>query len=260
MTGRPDAPTPGLTVVSLVTDDVLHAMSRGTLDAQLRPGEVEWVTVRANERGWNAATALNAGIARAQAPWVVCAHQDVLFPRGWWERTHAQLAAWRGPLGVAGLVGVTEAGEFRGHVLDPHGHRRWGPLPAPVASLDEHVLVLPAAGPRFDPATPGFHCYGTDIARRARADGLDAIAIDAPVVHLSGGRLDNGFAVASRWLLDKWGAQSGGVIATPAALLSDPGRASSHRRLGARWRRRRSRRRSACRCTAIGGGESDAAR
>ena len=208
--------------------------------------------MNANGNGWNAATGLNAGLDAARGAWVVCAHQDVLFPGGWWPRARSQLLAWPRPVGAAGLVGTRSDGAFRGHVLDPHGHRRWLPLPAEVASLDEHLIVVRAdAGLRFDPATPGFHCYGTDIARKGRASGLATIALDAPVIHLSGGRLDPSFDEASAWLLGKWGASAGGVLHTPAALLADAG-VGARARLWARWRRRRSRRRSACRCATIG--------
>ena len=191
----------------------MYRVSRSTLAAQLEPSSVQWLPAKPDEMGWTAARALNAGVNAALGRWVVCAHQDVLFPHGWWDRTVRQLEAAPQRTAVAGPVGTTSDGAFRGHVLDPHGHRRWLPLPAEIVSLDEHLLILRrSAGLRFDPATPGFHCFGTDIALTARDRGLAAVALDAPVVHLSGGRIDDAYDEAARWLLDKWGPALGYVI------------------------------------------------
>ncbi|MFU8829927.1 MAG: hypothetical protein ACNA8P_10915, partial [Phycisphaerales bacterium] len=153
-------------------------------------------------------------------------HQDVLFPAGWLRTVKTQLQLLPDNAAIVGLVGCTRKGCFRGHVIDPHGHAYWGPLPTRVTSLDEHVLLVrPNIGLRFDESIPHFHCYGTDIVLAAEAAGYTAHAVDAPVVHLSGGQLDASFDESAKVLLDKWGKSMGGVIPTCAKLLSTPDRA-----------------------------------
>lgn len=236
-----------VSVVTLVSDEALYQQSRGTLAEQLDADCVQWLAVRPNALGWNAAQALNHAISAAVSPWIVCAHQDVLFPAGWWSCVTRALRAWPGRVAVAGLVGVRADGHFVGHVLDPHGHCRWLPLPSAVCSIDEHVIILHReAGLRFDVANPGFHCYGTDIALTARSRGWDVIVIDAPVVHMSGGKLDSSFERAAAWLLTKWGATLGHVIPTCATTIEARRWTNVFRRLRVRWNRRRSRRARSC--------------
>lgn len=212
---------PTLSVVTLVNRDELYSVMRESLAEQHAPSDIEWLPIHADARSLNAAQGLNDGINRATGRWIICAHQDVLFPEGWWKLAQQQLDSWEGDIGVAGLVGVNRMGQFKGHVLDPHGHCLWRPLPTRVASIDEHVVILPGDTQlRFDEANPGFHCYATDIALSARAGGLDAIVIGAPVVHLSGGNADASFDRCAQWLLRKWGPACGGVIPTCCGVLS----------------------------------------
>lgn len=215
------ASRPTLSVATLVNKDDLYRVMRASLAEQLPAHEIQWLPVNADARSLNAAQGLNDAINRATGRWIICVHQDVVFPDGWWRLAEHHLNAWPAPIGVAGLVGVTRGGGIRGHVLDPHGHCLWKPLPARVASLDEHLLILPGdTALRFDESNPGFHCYATDIAFTARSVGLDSIVIDAPVVHLSGGKLDDAFYRSAAWLLKKWGAASAGVIPTCCGVLS----------------------------------------
>lgn len=211
--------TPHVSCVTLVTDESLYQTSVGTLVEQFPAGAVQVIPVYANQLGMNAAQGLNHGIEQACAEWVICMHQDVLIPDGWWNRVQVELAKYKAPgkVAVIGLVGATRRGELVGHILDPHGHGRWGRLPTEVVSIDEHVIVVRKDSPvRFDPANPGFHVYGTDIAMQARQHGCQTIVIDAPVVHLSGGEIDPMFASASQWLLSKWGPTVHGVLPSPA--------------------------------------------
>jgi len=84
------------------------------------------------------------------------------------------------------------------------------------------VLILRRdAGLRFDPSISHFHFYGTDICLQAQDRGLDAIAIDAPVVHLSGGFCDPSFDTSAQELLSKWKKPTGTVIPTCSRLLFD---------------------------------------
>lgn len=243
---------PKLSLVTLVNDERMYAVCKATLAAQHPETELQWIAVRADARGWNAAQGLNAGLDEATAKFIVCVHQDVLFPNGWWERARAALEERPAPFGVAGLVGMTEAGAFAGHVLDPHGHHRWGSGPQSVISLDEHLLIVDRdSGLRFDPSIPGFHCYGTDIAVQALDKGFDVVAIDAPVVHLSGGTLDRRYHEAATALLAKWGDRFNGVIPTAASVVQDRRSGNWWRRLRVRYERRMSRAQRICKCTGI---------
>ena len=233
---------PTLSVVTLVNRAELYNVMRESLAEQFEPEDIQWLPIDADARSLNAAQGLNDGINRATGRWIICAHQDVLFPEGWWRLAAPQLESWPGNLGVAGLVGVTRKGQYRGHVLDPHGHCLWNPTPARVVSLDEHVLILPGGTElRFDEANPGFHCYATDIAFSARAIGLDSIVIGAPVIHLSGGNIDPAFGRCSRWLLGKWGHTCGGVIPTCCGVFSSRKLRSLFREARARLTMRASR-------------------
>lgn len=210
-------------VVTMVNDDELYALSKETLNEQHGLGEVQWLPVWPDQIGCGATTALNTGIEQAQADWVVLAHQDVLYPAGWWGRVKAQLDAYTSELvGVAGLVGIDRQGHHHGHVLDAHGHLWSECLPRRVVGLDEHVLIVrKSSGLRFDPDLPGFHCYGTDICLEARRQGFAAITLDAPVIHLSPGKIDDSYFVTSDWMLKKWRPVTGAVIPTPAWVIYD---------------------------------------
>ncbi len=234
--------SPLFSVVTLVNDPMQYMRMRAGLAAQHEAEAIQWIPIDADGKGWNAAAALNHGLEQAEGEWVVCAHQDVLFPEGWWGRVLEQIEHWKQhahhPLGVVGLMGVTRWGRFRGAVSDPHGDGHWAPLPARVASVDEHVIIIRReSGLRFDPATPGFHGYGTDIARESACRGLAVIAIDAPVIHLSGGTLDEHFHASGRWLLRKWNCS---LLPTCAAVLEDRSWRTILRSALVRFNRRRS--------------------
>ena len=218
--------TQGISIVTLVNDESLYACSK---EAALRAAArvqvpIETIAVDCAPEGWNAARGLNHGLERARFRWALCIHQDVLLPADWFARAIDQLAQCRRRDGrepaVVGTVGTTVSGRFLGAVQDPNGIARWGRPPARVASLDEHlILVDRSSGMQFDRRVPGFHCYGTDLALQARHAGRSAQVIDAPVVHLSSGRIDESFRESARWMLRKWGRLFDGVIPTPATTL-----------------------------------------
>lgn len=218
--------TQGVSIVTLVNDPSLYECAReaALLAADRVQVPVETIPVDCAPEGWNAARGLNHGLERAKHRWALCIHQDVLLPRDWFARAIDQLARCRRRDGrepaVAGTVGTTVSGRFIGSVRDPNGICAWGRAPAAVASLDEHlILVDRSSGMRFDHRVPGFHCYGTDLALQARQAGRPAQVIDAPVVHLSTGRIDTSFLEAERWMLRRWGRLYDGVIPTPARTL-----------------------------------------
>ncbi|MBL8753159.1 MAG: hypothetical protein JNK15_07645 [Planctomycetes bacterium] len=227
--------------LSLVNDRAQFADCQASLRAIAQPFP-EWLMVEPNQRGWNAAQGLNHGLDRLPAEWVVCVHQDVKFPADFWTRLQAGLAQLPAHAAVAGVVGCEASGQYRGHIVDPNGHCYWPALPAPVLTLDEVLLaVRKSSGLRFSPEVPGFHCYGADLCLQAAARGLGVYAIDAPLVHLSTGRIDAAFEQASRWLLEKWGTTHGHVLPTPALLLQDEAKARLWKRVLQRLRRRKDR-------------------
>lgn len=240
--------SPSIALVTLVNDRTQFAACQQSLRRQA--GELPpWVAVQPNPRGWNAAQGLNHGLDQVAADWVLCVHQDLLFPDGWLARLRQQLQRLPEDVAVVGLVGTEASGRFRGHVLDPNGHCYWPSLPHAVLTVDEHVIGLrSSAGLRFDPAVPGFHCYGADLCLEARRRGLRVMAVDAPLLHLSTGRVDAAYDESARWLLEKWGRQFGWVLPTPAIIVQDERRAGWLRRTLLRWRRRRDRlaRNAAC--------------
>jgi hypothetical protein len=83
----------GLSVVTLLNNDAVYRRSRRTLEKQEKSGFFSFIPVEADKRGWNAATALNHGIDEAKTEWVICAHQDVLFPISWLEKLMSELSS-----------------------------------------------------------------------------------------------------------------------------------------------------------------------
>lgn len=230
-----------IALVTLVNDRAQFEACQASLRAQAEPFP-QWLMVKPNERGWNAAQGLNSGIDSLAADWIVCVHQDVLFPAGFWARFTAALDKLPADVAVAGIVGCERSGRFRGHIVDPNGHCYWPSLPSAVLAVDEVMIALrKATGLRFNPEVPGFHCYGADLCFAADRAGLRIVAIDAPLVHLSTGKLDASYEKASQWLLAKWGERYGHVLPMPTIVVQHEGRASWWRRLVIRWRRRRDR-------------------
>jgi hypothetical protein len=236
-----------VSLLTLVNDRAQFDACQTSLRASAEPFP-EWRMVEPNRHGWNAAQGLNHGLDEltaaggGAADWVVCVHQDVLFPPGFWPRFVAALDALPADVALAGLVGCESSGRYRGHIVDPNGHCFWPPVPARVLTLDEVLIaVRTASGLRFDAETPGFHCYGADLCCQAAARGLSTMVIDTPVVHLSTGKLDASYERASQWLLDKWGARHGHVLPTPTLLLQDVAKSRTWRRLLHRFRRRQDR-------------------
>jgi len=241
---------PTIAFLTLVNDRVQFDACQASLrqDAQPFP---EWLAVEPNKNGWNAAQGLNHGLDRLDAEWIVCVHQDVVFPRGFWKRLGAALAQLAPDVALAGLVGCERSGRYRGHIVDPNGHCYWPSLPHDVAALDEVLIaVRRSSGLRFCEDVPGFHCYGADLCFEAAARGLRVVAIDAPLLHLSTGKVDASYDRAAAWLLAKWGPRLGWILPMPAVLVKDDARSTWWRRLWVRYHQRvdrRSRNLTACR-------------
>lgn len=172
-----------------------------------RSGAHEWLLVEntGNSRYESISRLYREAAAGARNDLLFFVHQDVLLPEGWERRMFAalrELEAKDPKWGVIGAVGALppipgSSKQLRGHWCDPSGYYRLGPLPAEVDSLDEQWLGLrKSRGIHFDPAMPGFHCYGIDISLAARDRGLKSYAIDAFVWHKH--RDSNGYLVTRR--------------------------------------------------------------
>ena len=162
----------------------------------------------------SAAVAYNRAIDACDTPYVACVHQDVYLPDGWMTRVLRSLA-WLSDAdpkwAVAGVIGVNAAGTLLGRCWSNGLGREIAgtsqSLPAPIASLDEIVLIIRVeSGIRFDESLPGFHLYGTDITQQALRTNRHAYVIDAPVIHnsLPITSLDESFRTCYRVMQQKW--------------------------------------------------------
>jgi SAM-dependent methyltransferase len=222
-----DAADEPLSFVACVSDEaLLHANLLCSPGLRERPGH-EVLLLRGCG---SAAEGLNRGLELARHRLVVCLHQDVYLPAGW-ARCFVQ--QWRlaeqrfGPVGVAGVYGVTRQGAAvarAGHVVDRDRLLRGKPaLPTSVETLDELLLAVPKETPlRFDPGL-GFHLYGADLCLVARQRGLATVALDAVCLHNSPHvELPPVFDASARRLAARWEAQL--PIATSCALIGRGGR------------------------------------
>lgn len=210
-----------LTIITLVNNQELYSKSKKSIQRQAEGIILDFLPIEADSKGWNAATALNYGIQKAKSEWVVCSHQDVIFPDKWLQKSISEIDALKDGVVIIGLVGVRSNGKLAGHVKDPHGHWKWKPMPVPVISIDEHVILIRKnSNIHFDNNNPGFHCYGTDITLTALKNGHEAVVMDNPVVHLSKGKIDEQFVVSSEWLLNKWGKSMNYFIPTCAGIIN----------------------------------------
>lgn len=181
---------------------------RSSFQEEQRTGKAELIPVDNASNSLSAPAALNQGRKKAMGKIIVFCHQDVIFPQKWIEKLFEQISIvekthkkW----GVLGTFGVAKNGMFAGHIIDPSGHFYCLPLPAEVQSLDEHCLIIKRdSGLCFDENLGGFHMYGADICVQALAKGLSNFAIDAPVQHLSSGKVDGNFVEATDRLYLKW--------------------------------------------------------
>ncbi len=209
-----------LSISTLVNKEDMYARMRASLERQGDGVALQFIPLHADAEGWNATTGLNRGLELAEAEWVVCVHQDVIFPPGWLASFIAAAEAAGPSTAILGVVGCRDDGSYAGHIKDPHGHLRWGPLPSPVVSVDEvFIAVRKSSGLGFDAENPQFLFYGADICLQARERKLEALVIDAPLIHLSPGRRDTDFGLAAAWLLRKWGSRYSQVIPTTTMLV-----------------------------------------
>jgi hypothetical protein len=161
----------------------------------------------------SAGAAFASAFAESAADVLILAHQDVYLPAGFLTGLRAELARletldpeWA----VAGVIGLDATGGLTGRTWSSGLRQVLGQkvqAPEPVVTLDELLLVVRrGADVAFDPELPGFHLYAGDIVQAARAQGLGAYVVDAPVIHHSRPvvRLDAGYRRAYRHMQKKW--------------------------------------------------------
>jgi hypothetical protein len=144
---------------------------------------------------------------------VIFAHQDIYFPAGWFDwlaEAMGAIARVDPDWAVIGAFGADAEGKAVGHIYDRCMQGVIGqPFGAPrkVSVLDEIVIVVRSgAGVNFDPALPGFHMYGTDIALTAARAGRGVYVANLPLVHNSRSidTLDRHFRAAWSFVDGKW--------------------------------------------------------
>lgn len=184
------------------------------------PEEVELITLdnENNKRFTSASEALNYGIKKARNDIVICAHEDLIFRKEWFETFITQecrLKDW----GVLGIVG-------RGFDT----HIEWGTnydVPFKVNTLDECCIILNRKNDIwFDEKTfTGWHCYGVDFCLQAYNKGLGVYVVNGPATHTKRG---GDYLHSNDWheklkssqelLREKW-KDSFPIIATTTGIL-----------------------------------------
>lgn len=140
-----------------------------------------------------------------------------------WEQYEKALTLTEHKLGVMGVYGVFETPDNAnqvGKVCDrDYLLLQDANLPHPVSSLDEIALIVPRQTPlRFDTSV-GFHLYGTDICLTAARQGLESVAIDAPLFHNSrqGASLPAAYHQSEQIIKSKWAGHL--PITTPCSVI-----------------------------------------
>jgi glycosyltransferase involved in cell wall biosynthesis len=161
----------------------------------------------------NASSAYNEGLAKSTGDVVVFAHQDVYLPPGWdaqLRKNILQLTKKDPQWGVAGLYGMTHAGQDVGYVYSTGLKRFIGEpfeKPITVSNLDEMLLIIRRDSQlHFDESLQGFHLYGVDICLEAETMGMNNYIIPCFAVHNSNGIkwLPFGFWRAYIYMQNKW--------------------------------------------------------
>lgn len=147
----------------------------------------------------SAAEALNYGGRQAKGKYIMFAHQDVILCSNSWLKDAEKILDSIPNLGIAGTVGVCEAGDTVAERLlnvIRHGSNKrliGNPIIEPelVQTLDEQLLVIPKdifQRYAFDDKTcDNWHLYGVDYCLTVGELGLGVYAIPLFIQHKSEG-------------------------------------------------------------------------
>lgn len=159
----------------------------------------------------NICKAYNEAIEVATSDILIFVHQDVYFPRIFFDQLKKSLdklstTCW----GVLGPAGRNRLGDMKGHILD-RGHM-WGScvdLPAPVQTLDELCLIVHRETfeyIHFDEMITNQHLFGTDLCLQAEKSKFENFAIQAFCNHNSSQdyTVPKEFGETMRYIKSKW--------------------------------------------------------
>jgi hypothetical protein len=134
----------------------------------------------------------------------------VVFPADWLDALWKQMVLINDPnFGVLGTFGVDMRYQYMGNVRDPHNNPKLGNLPCEAMTVDEHCFIVrKQSNLSFDPVISGFHFYAADLCMEAMTRGMKNYVIDAPVIHLSPGKVDHSFEASKKQFADKWAVRS----------------------------------------------------
>lgn len=152
-------------------------------------------------------------LMNSTADYVVLCHQDVYFPKGWFDsalKTIHLVETNYETFGIIGIAGCNTNGEFRG-TLWSNGIDRMlneGPATPELAqSLDEVVIIVNRrAGQIFDENFPGYHLYATDAVQNCRKQGFECFVANLPIIHMDTKKLGLGKSYwrSYKYLSKKW--------------------------------------------------------
>lgn len=170
------------------SDDFVHnlAISPCVRDAR---NELIVVENRGNVFHRTLSEALCAGIARARHDLIALVHEDVVLLEGWqaaFQRALTALEAVDPAWWLIGVAGWDDAGAAHGHWSDPHGYTDalQARAFAEVQRIDEQLMVFRRGDDlRPDPALPGIHNIGRDLACAGGRLGRRTYVVNAPTVH-----------------------------------------------------------------------------
>jgi hypothetical protein len=162
---------------------------------------------KANE--FDAFSAINLFLNRAQGKYIIICHQDVLINKDGIEELRKCLKEldikdpnW----GICGNAGAVGPNHIVYHISYPDGtFMNKGNFPLKVSAIDENfILVKSAAHLKVSNNLKGFHLYATDLVLQAELNGYSSYVISFNLTHKSRGNRDESFFTVRRALIQKY--------------------------------------------------------
>jgi hypothetical protein len=151
---------------------------------------------------WDCYSAIRHFIAHAEGDYIVIIHDDVSFEgltSNILYNAISEIVLKNKTASLFGIAGISSnSRKGLGHFHDLNGEQKWGfDKDRLVSSLDECFLVIKAGyGLNVSDELEGYHFYGTDLCINAIRLGLSSYVIDYPILHKSGGTLNEEFFLA----------------------------------------------------------------
>ncbi len=187
------APIFQFSICTLVTDRDEYAAMKGSFVTCGFTSDCEYLMAD-NTRGntVDAYAAVNWFLSKAKGAFLLIVHQDVrcIDKREMLENCLAGLSAADTKWAVCGNAGRNGYHEKRTYITNGGKIITTAPLPAPVKSLDENMLIINNNKQLSLPdRLTGFHLYGTAICIEAMLRGYTCYTIPFMVKHLSLGNV-----------------------------------------------------------------------